>query len=299
MKKIQLTEGRNDSSRTNVDAGLGKYLQQIGQFLLLTPQQEIALAKKVRGGDTNARNEMIQSNLRLVVTIAKDYVNLGLPLADLISEGTIGLTKAVERFDPAKGAKLSTYAAWWIKRSIKTALSNQVKIIRLPIHLVEKISKVRRLTLELANDLGRAPTDDELAEELGLPAGRVAELRNGFARPASLDAPIDDCESTELSEIIADEQTHTSYDSLRDRDLRAHLRAALEVLDDREKKIVLQRFGLDGSRPKTFDQIGELIGLTRERIHQLQQSAVSKLRRALTKDIRSSHVDLTMVAEAA
>jgi RNA polymerase primary sigma factor len=206
---------------------------------------------------------MIQSYLRLVVTIAQDYVNLGLPLADLISEGTIGLTKAVERFDPAKGAKVSTYAVLWIKQSITAALSNQVKTIRLPIHLVQKVSKVRRLTFELANDLGREPADDELAEELGLPVGRVTELRNSFARPTSLDAPIDDGESNELSEIIADEQTHTSYDSLCDRDLRAHLKAALQVLDDREKKIVSQRFGLDGGQPKTFDQIGELIGLTR------------------------------------
>jgi RNA polymerase primary sigma factor len=285
--------------RTHVDAGLGKYLYQISQFPLLTPQQEIALAKKIKGGDTNARNEVIQSYLRLVVTIAEDYVNLGLPLADLISEGTIGLTKAVGRFDPAKGAKVSTYAALWIKQSITAALSNQVKTIRLPIHLVQKVSKVRRLAFELANDLGREPTDDELAEELGLPAGRVAELRNSFAPPASLDAPIDDGESTELSEIIVDEQTHTSYDSVRDQDLRAHLKTALQVLDERERKIVSQRFGLDGGQPKTFDQIGELIGLTRERIHQLQRSAVSKLRRALTKNIRSTHFDVTTVAEAA
>jgi len=284
---------------THIDAGLHNYLHQISQFPLLTPQNEIALAKKIQGGDTNARNEMIQSYLRLVVTIAQDYLNLGLPLADLISEGTIGLTKAVERFDPAKGAKLSTYAALWIKQSIIAGLSNQVKTIRLPIHLVQKVSKIRRLAFELANDLGREPTDDELAEELGLPVGRVAELRNSFARPASLDAPIDDGESNELSEIIADEQTPTSYDSLRDRDLRAHLKAALQVLDDREKKIVLQRFGLDGGQPKTFDQIGELIGLTRERVYQLQQSAVSKLRRALTKNIRSTHFDVTMIAEAA
>ena len=285
--------------KTYVDAGLRKYLRQISQFPLLTPQNEIALAKKIQGGDTNARNEMIQSYLRLVVTIAQDYLNLGLPLADLISEGTIGLTKAVERFDPAKGAKLSTYAALWIKQSIIAGLSNQLKTIRLPIHLVQKVSKIRRLAFELANDLGREPTDDELAEELGLPVGRVAELRNGFARSTSLDAPTDGSESNELGEIIADEQTHTSYDSLCDRDLRAHLKAALQVLDDCEKKIVLQRFGLDGGQPKTFDQIGELIGLTRERVYQLQQSAVSKLRRALTKNIRSTHFDVTMVAEAA
>ena len=284
---------------THVDAGLRNYLHQISQFPLLTPQNEIALAKKIQGGDTTARNEMIQSYLRLVITIAQDYLNLGLPLADLISEGTIGLTKAVKRFDPAKGAKLGTYAALWIKQSIIAGLSNQAKTIRLPIHLVQKVSKIRRLACELANDLGREPTDNELAEELGLPVGRVAELRNSFARPTSLDAPIDDGESNELSEIIADEQTHTSYDSLCDRDLRAHLKEALQELDDREKKIVLQRFGLDGGQPKTLDQIGELIGLTRERVYQLQQSAVSKLRRALTKNIRSTHFDVTTVAEAA
>jgi len=285
-------------SRTNVDAGLEKYLHQLGQFPLLAPQQEIALRKKIKDGDADARDEMIQSNLRLVVTIAQDYVNLGLALADLISEGTIGLTKAVERFDPAKGARLSTYAAWLIKQSIKTALSNQVKTIRLPIHLTEKISKVRRLGFEMANDLGREPTDDELAEELGLPAGRVAELRNSFARPASLDAPIDDAELIALGETIPDEQAHTSYDLLRDRDLRADLKTALQELDAREREIVLQRFGLDGSEPKTFGQIGELIGLTRERIRQLQCDAVSKLRRALNKATRSAPVDLTMVAEA-
>src|SRR6266436_7967452 len=196
------------------DTGLNRYLREIGRIPLLTPQQEIELAEKIKKGDAAARERMINSNLRLVVTIAHDYANLGLPLLDLISEGTIGLTKAVERFDPAKGAKLSTYAALWIKQSIIAGLSNQVKTIRLPIHLVQKVSKIRRLAFELANDLGREPTDDELAEELGLPVDRVAELRNSFARPASLDAPIDDGESNELSEIIADEQTHTSYDSL-------------------------------------------------------------------------------------
>src|ERR1700752_4296028 len=178
------------------DTGIKIYLREIGQIPLLTPQEEIDLAARIKKGDREARALMIKANLRLVVKIAHDYANLGLPLLDLVSEGNIGLIKAVERFDPAKGAKLSTYAAWWIKQSITAALSNQVKTIRLPIHLVEKISKVRRLTLELANDLGREPTDDELAEELGFPAGRVAELRNGFVRPASLDAPIDDGEST-------------------------------------------------------------------------------------------------------
>jgi RNA polymerase primary sigma factor len=269
------------------DAGLNKYLQEIARFPLLTLQEEIALARKIKQGDAAARDRMIQANLRLVVTIAADYVDLGLPMMDLISEGSIGLTKAVERFDPTKGAKLSTYAAWWIKQSIKLALSKQAKMIRLPVHLVEKISKVRRLALEMSNELGREPSDDELAEEIGIPAQRVAELRNGSTRPASLEAVIDEDDSTQLGEMIADEEAQTSYDSLHDQDLQQQLKGALHILDDREKKIVFQRFGLDGGQPQTLEQLGATIGLTRERIRQLQTRALDKLRRALTRENRA------------
>src|SRR6201991_293668 len=150
------------------DTGINKYVREIGGFSLLTPQQEIELARKIKKGDREARERMINANLRLVVTIAHEYANLGLPLLDLISEGNIGLMKAVERFDPAKGGKLSTYAAWWIKQSIKRALANQSKTIRLPVHLVDKISKMRRVALQMSEELGREPTDDELAEEIGL-----------------------------------------------------------------------------------------------------------------------------------
>lgn len=277
------------------DAGLNKYLREIGRFPLLTPEEEIVLARKIKQGDTTARDRMIQANLRLVVTIAADYVDLGLPMMDLVSEGSIGLTKAVERFDPSKGAKLSTYAAWWVKQSIKLALSKQVKTIRLPVHLVEKISKVRRLALEMSHELGREPSDDELTEEIGMPVERVAELRNGSTRPASLEAVIDD-ESTQFGEMIAGEGAQTSYDWLRDQDLQLQLKDALHILDDREKKIVLQRFGLDGSQPKTLEQLGASIELTRERIRQLQTRALEKLHRALTKDSRPSFSALTAAA---
>ena len=280
------------------DAGLNKYLQEIGRFPLLTAEEEIALARKIKRGDNAARDRMIQANLRLVVTIAGDYVDLGLPIMDLVSEGSIGLTKAVERFDPTKGAKLSTYAAWWIKQSIKLALSNQAKTIRLPVHLVEKISKVRRLALEMSHELGREPSDEELADEIGLPLERIAELRNGSTRPASLEAVIDENDSTQLGEMIADEDAHTSYDWLRDQDLQRQLKGALHVLDDREKKIVFQRFGLDGSSPKTLEQLGATIGLTRERIRQLQTKALEKLRKALTKDTQPMFVDLSVAANA-
>jgi RNA polymerase primary sigma factor len=280
------------------DAGFNKYLQEIGRYPLLTMEEEIALARKIKRGDAAARERMIKANLRLVVTIAADYVDLGLPMMDLVSEGSIGLTRAVERFDPSKGAKLSTYAAWWIKQSIKLALSNQAKTIRLPVHFSEKISKVRRLALEMSNELGREASDDEVAEEIGIPVERVAELRNGSARPASLDAVIDEDDSTQLGEMIADEEAQSSYDRLLDQDLQYQLKGALHVLDDREKKIVFQRFGLDGSSPKTLEQLGATIGLTRERIRQLQTKALEKLRKALTKDTRPMFVDLSVAANA-
>src|SRR6185312_11404965 len=174
------------------DFGLKRYLQEIGQFSLLTPQQEVELAKKIKKGDAAARERMINANLRLVVTIAHDYANLGLPLLDLISEGNIGLTKAVERFDPTKGAKLSTYAAWWIKQAIKRALANQSKTIRIPVHLGDKIAKVRRVSLQMSDELGREPTDDELAEELGIASEKLAKLKSLGIRPVSLDAVVGD-----------------------------------------------------------------------------------------------------------
>src|SRR6266568_1309028 len=178
------------------DLGLKRYLQEIGQFPLLTPQEEIELAGKIKKGDAAARERMINANLRLVVTIARDYANLGLPLLDLISEGNIGLTKAVERFEPIKGAKLSTYAMWWIKQSIKRALANQSKTIRLPVHFADKLAKMRRVSLQMSDELGREPTDDELAKEIGIASEKVARSKSLGIRPASLDAPMGDDDST-------------------------------------------------------------------------------------------------------
>jgi RNA polymerase primary sigma factor len=182
------------------DTGLNGYLREIGRFPLLTPQQEIELAAKIKKGDAEARERMIKSNLRLVVTIAYDYANLCLPPLDLISEGNIGLTKAVERYDPAQGAKLSTYAMWWIKQSIKRALANQSTVIQLPVHLVDKVAKVRRVSLQMSDELGREPTNDELGEEIGIASDKIARLRSVGIRPASLDAPMADDDSTEFGE---------------------------------------------------------------------------------------------------
>jgi RNA polymerase primary sigma factor len=266
-----------------MDPGLNRYLQEIGRIPLLTPQDEIKLARKIKKGDAAARERMINANLRLVVTIARDYTNLGLPLLDLISEGNIGLTKAVERFDPTKGAKLSTYAMWWIKQSIKRALANQSKTIRLPVHLVDKVAKVRRVSLQMSDELGREPTDDELGEELGIAGEKVARLRTTGIRPASLNAAITDDDATELAEIIGDEEAQTPFEWLRDKNLLDEMDSLLEVLDGREKKIIAQRFGLDGHEPKILEEIGESLGVTRERIRQLQNTALAKLRRALSK----------------
>jgi RNA polymerase primary sigma factor len=265
------------------DFGLKRYLQEIGQFPLLTPEQEVELAGKIKKGDAAARERMINANLRLVVTIARDYANLGLPLLDLISEGNIGLTKAVERFDPTKGAKLSTYAMWWIKQSIKRALANQSKTIRVPVHLADKLAKMRRVSLQMSDELGREPTDEELGEEIGIASEKVARLKSVGIRPASLDAPIADNDSTEFAEVIGDDQAQTPFELLRDKNLRSEMDGLIEVLDAREKKIISHRFGLDGGKPKTLEDVGRDFGVTRERIRQLQNIALAKLRRALSK----------------
>jgi len=252
------------------ESGLNRYMRDIWRFPLLTLQQELELAEKIKKGDGEARERMINSNLRLVVAIAHDYANLGLPLLDLISEGNIGLTKAVERFDPAKGAKLSTYA-------------NQSKAIRLPVHLVDKIAKVRRVSLQMSDELGREPTDDELGEEIGIASEKVARLKSLGIRPASIDRSISNDDSTEFGEVIGDEEAQTPFELLRDKNLLREMDGLFNVLDKREMRIISQRFGLDGGEPRTLENVAKNFGITRERIRQLQNIALAKLRCALRK----------------
>jgi RNA polymerase primary sigma factor len=259
------------------------YLREICQTPLLTPQEEIELAARIKKGDQKARAWMIKANLRLVVRIAHDYSNFGLPLLDLISEGNIGLIKAVERFDPAKGGKLSTYGAWWIKQAIKQAMANQSKTIRLPLHLIDKIYKLNRASLKMSEELGREPTDEELSEEIGISSAKLSQYRTVSIRPASLDAPVNDEDSTEFGEIVGDEDAQTPFELFRDKNMRDELSELLEVLDDREREIIYKRFGLDGGKPKTLEEVGKKFGVTRERIRQLQNIALAKLRRALAK----------------
>src|SRR5438034_4175020 len=263
------------------DTGIKIYLREIGQIPLLTPQQEIELAAKIKRGDREARALMIRSNLRLVVKIAHDYANLGLPLLDLISEGNIGLMKAVERFDPAKGGKLSTYAAWWIKQSIKRALANQSKTIRLPVHVVDKLFQLRRAAAKLEEVLGREPSDDELAAELGYTVARVKQLRRAAVRPTSLDAPIGDDDTNRVSDVVKDENADTPYEQLAEKTNNALVHEMIGTLDAREQAILRQRFGLDGDDRKTLEEIGGQFGVTRERIRQIEEIALRKLRKRL------------------
>jgi RNA polymerase primary sigma factor len=265
------------------DNNIGLYLREISQVPLLTPQEEVKLAAQIKRGNKKAREKMISANLRLVVKIAHDFGTYGLPLLDLISEGNIGLMKAVERFDPKKGGKLSTYASWWIKQSIKRALANQSKTIRLPVHLVDKIGKIRRVAAQMTEELGREPTNEELAEELGLPLAKVAHLKTVAVRPASLDAKIGPDDDTAFGDLVGDERAEDPFEALRDRDLREEVAGLLDELDARERKIIAYRFGLGGGRERTLEEVGRKFGVTRERIRQLQNIALAKLRKALRK----------------
>lgn len=271
---------RSESASGNM---LQLYLREIGQVKLLTPQEEIVLAKRIKRGDTAAREQMIKANLRLVVKIARDYEDLGLPLLDLINEGNIGLMKGVERFDPKKGAKLSTYASWWIKQAIKRALANQSKTIRLPVHVVDKVAHIRRAEAQLREALDRDPTDEEVAEHLDLDPRRVRQFRDASRAPVPLDAPMGDSDSSSVSEVVADASAAAPFDQLIRETDTALLQQALATLDERESKILAMRFGLGDGDAQTLEQVGEQFGVTRERIRQIQEEALKKLRVEMQK----------------
>jgi len=265
------------------DNAIKLYLREIGQVKLLTPREERALAVRMGNGDKQAREEMIKANLRLVVKIARDYEGIGLPLLDLISEGNIGLMKAVERFDLAKGAKLSTYASWWIKQAIKRALANQSKTIRLPVHMVDKLAAMRRAALRLHEQLGREPTDEELAEGMGLTARRVARMRRVAVQPVSLDAPLGEQDALTVGDVIQDDRAATPYEQLEARTATSMLEVMLNALPAREAAILRARFGLDGEPEQTLVEVGRQFGITRERVRQIQQIALERLRARLEK----------------
>jgi len=257
------------------------YLREAAKVPLLTREEETALARRVQAGDEHAREHMIRANLRLVVKIAREYENLGLPLLDLINEGNIGLMKAVERFDPDKGAKLSTYGSLWIKQQIRRALASQGKTIRLPVHVADKIYQLRKAEAKHEQDFGREASNAELAETLNVSLRRVARLREAAMRPTSLDAPLGESGSSSIAEIVADENAVNPAQRTEDKDAICRLSDLMARLPDRESKIIRARFGLDDGRERTLETIGARLGVTRERIRQLQQFALKKLRQML------------------
>jgi RNA polymerase primary sigma factor len=280
----------SEAARESAPAGaapesmLQLYLREIGQVKLLTPQEEIQLAARIKKGDEQAREHMIKANLRLVVKIAREYENLGLPLLDLINEGNMGLMKGVERFDPKKGAKLSTYASWWIKQSIKRALANQSKTIRLPVHVVDKVAHIRRAEMKLKEQLDRDPTDEELAEILNLKVKRVREYREAAKAPVSLDAPLGhDDDSDHVSEVVADTRAEAPYENLAKDTDKALMKEVFATLSPREQHILTLRFGLQDDTPKTLEEIGQQYRLTRERIRQIESEGLQKLRVRMAK----------------
>jgi RNA polymerase primary sigma factor len=259
------------------------YLREIGRVKLLTVKEEIALARRIRRGDQQAREHMITANLRLVVKIARDYQGLGLPFLDLINEGNIGLMKGVQRFDHRKGAKLSSYASWWIKQAIRRALSNTSKTIRLPVHVVDKMALVRKAEARLHESLDREPTDDEVAAELGLNARRIRQYRDASRAPVSLDSPVSTDDSTAIAEHVADANAANPFDDLAKHNDNEMVQEVLATLDQRESRILAMRFGLDDGRPKTLEEVGDRVGVTRERIRQIQEQALAKLRVKIEK----------------
>jgi len=266
------------------------YMQNIGQYQLVTPGEEVELAAEIADGSDDARNKLIRSNLRLVVKIAHDFKGLGLPLLDLISEGNIGLMRAVEKFDPTKGAKLSSYAAWWIKQSMRRALANQARTIRIPVQSASKISKIQAARVKLSEDFGRDPTDAEIAEEVNLTERTVTGLRLGKTTTISLNDPIQHGEDGEFRDIIPDEKTTSPDEIVQDEEILSHMLELVNRLDEREQAILKLRFGLSGERPRTLEEVSQTIGRTRERVRQIQNQALEKLRMMLEEEGMQSAV---------
>jgi RNA polymerase primary sigma factor len=253
------------------------FLKDIGKARLLTAQEEVRLAKRIWRGDQDAKQKMVESNLRLVVSIAKNYRNQGLPFLDLIQEGTIGLVRAAEKFDYRKGFKFSTYATWWIRQAIARALADKSRTIRIPVHIVERVNKIGRAERKLVTALGRDPTTDELAEVTGIEPDEVDSIKRSAQAPVSLQKPVGDEEESEFGQFIADEQAESPYERALEILTSEALRDALENLSYRERRVLELRYGLGGERPWTLDEVGRRFNVTRERIRQIENQSLKKL----------------------
>ena len=253
------------------------FLKDIGKVRLLTAQEEVALAKGIERGDLEAKQKMVESNLRLVVSIAKNYRNQGLPFLDLIQEGTFGLVRAAEKFDYRKGFKFSTYATWWIRQAVARALADKARTIRIPVHIVEKLNRIGRAERSLVTELGREPTPEEIAEVAGTEPEEVDSIKRSAQAPVSLEKPVGDEEESEFGQFIADEKAESPYGRAADILTKEALREALENLSYRERRVLELRYGLGGDHPRTLDEVGRTFNVTRERIRQIENQSLKKL----------------------
>jgi RNA polymerase primary sigma factor len=262
----------------SADDPVRMYLKEIGKVSLLTAQQEVELAKRIAMKDVEAKRELTEANLRLVVSIAKRYVGRGLLFLDLIQEGNLGLIRAVEKYDYTKGFKFSTYATWWIRQAITRAIADQARTIRVPVHMVETINKLSRIQRQLLQDIGREPTAEEIAAEMGISSGRVREIQKAAQEPVSLETPIGDEDDSELGDFIEDLEADQPLEVVARKIRREDLLRVLETLSLRERKVLELRFGLKGEHPRTLEEVGDRFGVTRERIRQVEAKTLNRLK---------------------
>ncbi len=275
----------------SVDDPVRMYLKEIGKVPLLSPDEEIELAKKIELGDEAAKKKLAEANLRLVVSIAKRYVGRGMQLLDLIQEGNLGLIKAVEKFDYRKGYKFSTYATWWIRQAITRAIADQARTIRIPVHMVETINRLVRTQRQLVQKLGREATPEELARELDMPVDRVREIMKISQDPVSLETPIGEEEDSHLGDFIQDDNVEVPADAATYTLLHEQLMEVLSTLTEREQKVLRLRFGLDDGRPRTLEEVGRQFNVTRERIRQIEAKALRKLRHPSRSKVLKDYLD--------